>query len=116
MMNDKAPEFWIKKPDKIVVNVKEVPVETKQIIYSLRDKACRANYPSWTKILNKAADRPTELDKPRKTGRWIIRITSDDILAECSECRVCGNPNWNVCPVCEARMVNDNRKEKANAD
>lgn len=43
-----------------------------------------------------------------KTGHWIIRITSDDILAECSECRVCGNPHWKVCPVCETRMVNIN--------
>jgi len=100
MINDKAPEFWIKMPDK----VKEDPMETQQIIYGLRDMACRADYPSWTRLLNKAADRLTELDKPRKTGRWIIRITSDDILAECSECRVCGNPNWKVCPVCETKM------------
>lgn len=43
-----------------------------------------------------------------KTGHWIIRITSDDILAECSECRVCGNPKWNVCPVCERKMEVNN--------
>jgi hypothetical protein len=24
--------------------------------------------------------------------------------AECSECRVCGSPQWKVCPVCETKM------------
>ena len=110
-MNDKAPEFWIKKPDKIVVNVKEVSTETKQIIYWLRDKACRADDPSWTRMLNKAADRLTELDKPRKTGRWIIHTSKENIWAECSNCLTCGSPRWKVCPVCERKMVKFNEND-----
>ena len=87
-------------------------METQQIINWLRDKADRADHPSWTRMMHLAAKRLKELDqaqnKPQKTGRWIISITSDDILAECSECHVCGSPQWKVCPVCEARMVTHN--------
>ena len=121
MMNDKAPEFWVRNPDK----VKGEPMETQQTINWLRDKACRADNLSWTRMMNIAAkmihelstendklkQRLNELDKPKKTGHWIIHITSDDILAECSECRVCGNPNWKVCPVCETRMVKYNAED-----
>ena len=51
-----------------------------------------------------------------KRGRWIIhhavggRKSMVRSWAECSECRVCGSPQWKVCPVCETRMeppVND---------
>lgn len=97
-------------------------METKQIINWLRDKADRADHPSWTRMMNIAAKRlhdlsteneklkqkVNELDKPQKTAHWIIHLSSDDILAECSECHVCGNPKWEVCPVCERKMVNDN--------
>lgn len=111
MMNDKAHEFWVKTPDK----VKEVPMETKQIIYWLRDKACRADNPSWTRMMNMAADRLTELDqkqnKPQKIGHWMVHITRDDIWAECSECRVCGHPQWKVCPVCGTRMEKYNEND-----
>jgi uncharacterized membrane protein len=45
-----------------------------------------------------------------KYGRWIIhssgRGRNATNWAECSECRVCGSPQWKVCPVCEARMEN----------
>lgn len=44
-------------------------------------------------------------------GHWIIhsevggRKSFARTWAECSECHVCGSPQWKVCPVCEARMV-----------
>ena len=42
-------------------------------------------------------------------GRWVIhssgRGSETTNWAECSECHVCGSPQWRVCPVCEARMV-----------
>jgi hypothetical protein len=48
--------------------------------------------------------------KPEKRGRWIIHVSGHGAngitYAECSECRVCGSPQWKVCPVCEARMEN----------
>lgn len=35
-----------------------------------------------------------------KHGHWITKRG----VAFCSECLVCGSPQWKVCPVCEARM------------
>lgn len=41
-------------------------------------------------------------------GHWIIhssgRGSETTNWAECSECHVCGSPQWKVCPVCEAKM------------
>lgn len=42
-------------------------METKQIISWLRDKAVRADNPSWTRMMNMAADRLDELDR---AGEW----------------------------------------------
>ena len=43
-----------------------------------------------------------------KRGRWIIHSNGRGKHAtnwvECSECRVCGSPQWKVCPVCETKM------------
>lgn len=35
-----------------------------------------------------------------KHGHWI----KSRGIAFCSECLVCGSPQWKVCPVCEAKM------------
>ena len=43
-------------------------METKQIINWLRDKADRADNPSWTRMMHKAADRLKELDQAQN---WI---------------------------------------------
>lgn len=100
-------------------------METKQIISWLYDKAARAENPSWTRMMNKAAKRLKELDtendelkqrlfvlkeldQPQETAHWIIHITNDDIYAECSNCLTCGSPQWKVCPVCERKMVKEN--------
>lgn len=44
-----------------------------------------------------------------KRGHWIIKSighgANATTWAECSECHVCGSPQWKVCPACEARMV-----------
>jgi hypothetical protein len=44
----------------------------------------------------------------QKLGRWIIHSNGHGAnatnWAECSECHVCGSPQWKVCPVCESRM------------
>lgn len=82
-------------------------METYQIISWLRDKAVRADHPSWERMMMMAAKRLEELDKPKETARWIVHITEYDILAECSYCRTCGNPRWKICPVCERKMVQD---------
>lgn len=43
-----------------------------------------------------------------KRGRWIIHSSGNGAnatnWAECSECHVCGSPQWKVCPVCETKM------------
>ena len=85
-------------------------METDLIIRWLRDKADRAENPSWTRMMNKAADRLKELDQAQnqKTGHWIIHSSGHGAnatnWAECSECHVCGSPQWKVCPVCETKM------------
>lgn len=76
-------------------------METQQIISWLRDKAVRSGNHSWERMMMMAAKRLEELDK---TGHWIIRVTSDNIWAECSVCHVCGNPNAEECPVCGSKM------------
>ena len=43
-----------------------------------------------------------------KRGHWIIHGTGVNAWAECSECRVCGSPQWKVCPVCETKMDGGN--------
>ena len=43
---------------------------------------------------------PTVDAEPVVHGRWLIRSE----WAECSECHVCGSPQWKRCPVCEAKM------------
>ena len=58
-------------------------METNQIISWLRDKACRADNPSWTRMMNTAADRLQELDredgwipvaemKPKRNGDYLV--------------------------------------------
>lgn len=46
--------------------------------------------------------------KDGRKGHWIIRSsgrgTQTTNWAECSECHVCGSPQWKVCPVCETKM------------
>lgn len=43
-----------------------------------------------------------------KRGHWIIHSSGSGDYAtnwtECSECHVCGSPQWKVCPVCETKM------------
>ena len=46
-----------------------------------------------------------------KVGHWIRHYANRGgkkrtlTWAECSECHVCGSPQWKVCPVCETKMV-----------
>lgn len=50
----------------------------------------------------------SEYDKAEKQGHWIIKSIGHGAnatnWAECSECHVCGSPQWKVCPVCETKM------------
>ena len=47
-----------------------------------------------------------------KIGTWIIHSVGHGSKAtkwaECSECNVCGSPQWKRCPVCEAKMKTNN--------
>ena len=48
-------------------------------------------------------------------GHWVIhssgRGSETTNWAECSECHVCGSPQWKVCPVCEAKMESVEKHE-----
>lgn len=79
-------------------------METYQIISWLRDKAVRSGNHSWERMMMMAAKRLEELDKPQKTAHWINRGEGAARWVECSECHVCGSPQWKVCPVCESKM------------
>ena len=54
-----------------------------------------------------------------KHGRWVTKSSGKGANATnwavCSECHVCGSPQWKRCPVCEAKMdlsnVTDQTKE-----
>ncbi len=46
-----------------------------------------------------------------KRGHWITHSRGLNTWAECSECHVCGSPQWKVCPVCEAKMEEISDKE-----
>ena len=61
-----------------------IEIENKQIVSWLRDKAVRADDPSWTRMMNMAADRLQELDreydewfsmadiKPKRNGSYLV--------------------------------------------
>ena len=44
----------------------------------------------------------------RKHGRWIKRNHGQVGWVECSECFVCGSPEWVSCPVCDTKMEASN--------
>lgn len=61
-----------------------IDIQTKQIINWLRDKVDRADNPSWTRMMNMAADRLQELDRdedewfsmaempPKRNGDYLV--------------------------------------------
>ena len=83
-------------------------METHQIVSWLRDKAVRSGNHSWERMMEMAAKRLEELDKPQKTAHWIIHGEGAIRWVECSECHVCGCSRWKVCPVCESKMEVNN--------
>lgn len=102
-------------------------MDNRDICLWLLDKAARAQDHAHARVLNLTAKRLKELatenaelkqrlfvleelDQPKETAHWIIHTSKDDIWAECSNCLTCGSPRWNVCPVCERKMVDDNGK------
>ena len=68
----------------------------------LESKKCKAAMIA-THLIENGVEMP-------KLGRWIIHSSGHGRnatnWAECSECHVCGSPQWKVCPVCETRMEN----------
>lgn len=56
----------------------------------------------------------TDINDSGKHGHWIIHSSGRgeyaNNWAECSECHVCGSPQWKVCPVCEAKMDMEERE------
>ena len=43
-------------------------------------------------------------------GRWLPQIVLGTRVWDCSECKTIGSPTWKRCPVCEAKM-NEEEKE-----
>lgn len=42
--------------------------------------------------------------KTRKRGIWVAHTKYGVGWYECSECHICGSPQWKCCPVCETKM------------
>lgn len=79
-------------------------METKQIISWLRDKADRADNPSWTRMMHKAADRLKELEQEQKimtNGDRIRAMTDGELAEELNKMVYCGGCPINKGCVCD---------------
>ena len=45
--------------------------------------------------------------EPVRHGRWVHKILLGEQTWFCSECKTIGSPTWKRCPVCEAKMNED---------
>ena len=50
--------------------------------------------------------------EPVKRGRRLPQIILGTRFWDCSECKTIGNPAWKRCPVCEARMDEEVKRER----
>ena len=50
--------------------------------------------------------------EPVKRGRWLPQIVLGARVWECSECKTIGSPTWKRCPVCEAKMNEEETHER----
>lgn len=60
-----------------------------------------------TLILREA---PTIEAEPVKHGRWLPQILLGARAWGCSECKTIGSPAWKRCPVCEAKMDEEEKE------
>lgn len=50
--------------------------------------------------------------EPVKRGRWVHKILLGEQTWFCSECKTIGSPAWKRCPVCEAKMDEEETHER----
>ena len=48
--------------------------------------------------------------EPVKRGRWLPQILNGIRIWDCSECKTIGSPAWKRCPVCEAKMDEEEKE------
>ena len=48
--------------------------------------------------------------EPVKRGRWLTQILNGTRIWDCSECKTIGSPQWKRCPVCEAKMDEEEKE------
>ena len=48
--------------------------------------------------------------EPVKRGRWLPQILLGERVWDCSECKTIGSPQWKRCPVCEAKMIEEEKE------
>ena len=64
-----------------------------------------------TKTIGEAiSNTPTADVEVVRHGRWMPQILLGQRVWDCSECKTLGSPQWKRCPVCEAKMDQDNKK------
>lgn len=78
--------------------------------FRVRCKECGVHRSKYSTTVSAAEELWNERSNTvaEKRGHWIIRSIGNGAnamnWAECSECHVCGNPQWKRCPVCETVM------------
>lgn len=84
------------------------------IFRSAAIKQCErhSDYTAWS-IKDGIEALPTiDPESLRAKGRWITHTVGHGKYAnnyvECSECHTVGSPRWKCCPVCEAKMEENN--------
>lgn len=48
--------------------------------------------------------------EPVKRGRWVHKVLLGTRVWDCSECKTIGSPAWKRCPVCEAKMDEEEKE------
>lgn len=48
--------------------------------------------------------------EPVRRGRWVHKILLGEQAWFCSECKTIGSPAWKRCPVCEAKMDEEEKE------
>ena len=48
--------------------------------------------------------------EPVRHGRWLPQILLGTRVWDCSECKTIGSPAWKRCPVCEAKMDEEEKE------
>lgn len=73
---------------------------------------CRAARDAISRATKALESLPSADVEPVKRGRWLPQIVLGTRVWDCSECKTIGSPAWKRCPVCEAKMDEEETHER----